>query len=156
VEDPAVPAPGSGRVLISYAHDDRAHEQQVLEFSEFLRANGVDALIDVEVAGRPQYWPDWMSNQIRRGYVLVIGSPDYKAAAEDRPPAHERKGVRWEARLLKDAFYSDQAAARDRILPVLLPGRTTRDLPDWLSPGAATYYPVRAFTWRAPRTCCAC
>ena len=130
VEDPAVPAPGSGRVLISYAHDDPAHEAQVLEFYEFLRANGVDALIDVEVAVRPQYWPDWMSAQIRQGgYVLVIGSPDYRAAAEDRLPAQERKGVRWEARLLKDAFYSNHAAARDRILPVLLPGRTTEDLP---------------------------
>jgi hypothetical protein len=76
VEDPAVPTPGLGRVLISYAHDDRAHEAQVLEFSEFLRAHGVDALIDVEAAGRPQYWPDWMSEQIRQGgYVLVIGSP---------------------------------------------------------------------------------
>src|SRR4029450_7829144 len=37
-------------------------------------------------------------------------------------------------------------AARHRLLPVLLPGRTTDDLPDWLSPGAATYYPVTAFT----------
>src|SRR5215218_8427942 len=85
MEDPAVPAPGSGRVLISYAHDDPAHEARVLEFSEFLRAHGVDALIDVEVAVRPQYWPDWTSEQIRQGgYVLVIGSPDYRAAAEDR------------------------------------------------------------------------
>jgi len=96
---------------------------------------------------RPQYWPGWMSAQIRRdGYVLVIGSPDYKAAAEDRLPAQERKGVRWEAQALKDAFYSDHAAARDRILPVLLPGRTTEDLPDWLSPDAATYYAVTSFT----------
>ena len=32
-----------------------------------MSANGVDALIDAEVAGRPQYWPDWMSAQIRQG-----------------------------------------------------------------------------------------
>jgi len=64
----------------------------VLEFCEFLRANGVDALIDVEVAVRPQDWPDWMSDQIRQGgYVLVIGTPDYRAAAEDRLAAQERK-----------------------------------------------------------------
>jgi WD40 repeat protein len=133
--------------MISYAHDDPAHEGQVLKFSEFLRANGVDALIDVEVAVRPQYWPDWMSTQIREGgYVLVIGSPEYRAAAEDRFPAQERKGVRWEARLLKDAFYTNHAAARDRILPVLLPGRTIEDLPDWLSPGAATHYSVTSYT----------
>jgi WD40 repeat protein len=123
------------------------HEAQVLQFYEFLRANGVDALIDAEVAGRPQYWPDWMSAQIRQGgCALVIGSPDYRAAAEDRLPAQERRGVRWEARMLKDAFYTNHAAARDRILPVVLPGRTTEDLPDWLSPGAATYYSVASFT----------
>ena len=29
---------------------------------------------------------------------------------------------------------------------MLLPGRTTEDLPDWLSPGAATYYAVTSFT----------
>ena len=64
----------------------------MLEFCEFLRANGVDALIDVEVAVRPQDWPDWMSDQIRQGgYVLVIGTPDYRAAAEDRLAAQERK-----------------------------------------------------------------
>jgi hypothetical protein len=71
------------------------------------------------------------------------------AAAEDRLPANERKGVRWEVRALKDVFYADHAAARDRILPVLLPGRTIDDLPDWLSPGAATYYAVSAFTVEA-------
>jgi hypothetical protein len=117
VADSSAPGLGSGRVLISYAHEDPAHERQVLEFYEFLRAHGVDALIDVEVAGRPQYWPDWMSAQIRHGgYVLVIGSPGYRAAAEDRLPAQERRGVRWEARALKDAFYTNHAAARDRIL----------------------------------------
>jgi hypothetical protein len=133
VEDPAVPAPGSGRVLISYAHDDPVHEAQVLEFSEFLRAHGVDALIDVEVAGRPQYWPDWMSAQMRQGgYVLVIGSPDYRAAAENRLPAQERRGVRWEARLLKDAFYFDHDAARDRILPVLVNTKSSAGRPSIL------------------------
>lgn len=65
-EDPTVPARGSGRVLIRYTHDDRAHEQ-VLEFYKFLRANGVDARIDVEVAVRPQYWPGWMRAPIRHG-----------------------------------------------------------------------------------------
>jgi hypothetical protein len=39
-------------------------------------------------------------------------------------------GVRWEARLLKDAFYSDHAAARDRIVPVLLPGLTSDQQPN--------------------------
>jgi hypothetical protein len=93
VEDPALLAPGSGRVLTSYAHDDQAHEGQVLEFYDFLRANGIDALIDAEVAVRPQYWPDWMSAQIRHGgYVLVIGSPDYRAAAEERLPPRNAKG----------------------------------------------------------------
>ena len=56
-----------------------------------LRAHGIDALIDVEVAARPQYWPDWMSAQIREGgYVLVIGSPDYRAVAEDRLPENAK------------------------------------------------------------------
>lgn len=72
-----------GQALISYAGDDAAHEAQVIAFCEFLRGHGVDALIDREVADRPQYWPDWMSWQIRTvRYILVIASPDYRAASQ--------------------------------------------------------------------------
>ena len=88
-----MPAPGPGRVLISYAHDDPAHEAQVLEFSEFLRAHGVDPRIDVEVAVRPQYWPDWMSDQIRQGGYVLVGFHGLSGRGEDRLPAQQRKGV---------------------------------------------------------------
>jgi hypothetical protein len=42
--------PTAGRVLISYAHDTPEHEAQVWSLCEFLRENGVDALIDREAA----------------------------------------------------------------------------------------------------------
>lgn len=38
------------RVLISYAHDDQAHMERVREFWLFLRANGVDARLDLPAA----------------------------------------------------------------------------------------------------------
>lgn len=142
-EDFEAPTRGAPRVLISYAHDDLGHESQVHALYQLLRSYGIDAVIDLEAADRPQYWPDWMSRQIRENeFILVIGSPQYRQSAEGLLPADQRKGVRWEARMLKDLFYADEGAARNRILPVLLPGRTAADLPDWLSPGAATHYEI--------------
>ncbi len=72
---------GPGCVLTSYAHDGPGHQAQVLALYDFLRARGIDAVIDHEVADLPLYWPDWMSQQVREG------------ARSDRRPAHRLAAV---------------------------------------------------------------
>src|SRR5664280_3125755 len=76
---------GSVRVLISYAHDNEAHAELVRAFWTFLRREGIDARLDVTAATERQFWPQWMSEQIREArFVIVIASPAYGERAEDR------------------------------------------------------------------------
>lgn len=76
------------RVLISYAHDDPAHEARVRDFYRFLRNSGVDARIDLLAAERRLDWTEWMTEEILAAErVLVIASPEYKRRAEGRATA---------------------------------------------------------------------
>ena len=70
------------RVFVSYAHDDAAHEERVREFWLFLRANGIDARLDLPAAEQRQDWAQWMTRQVRDAdRVLVVASPEYKRRA---------------------------------------------------------------------------
>jgi len=137
-----------GRVFISYAHDDDdEHADQVREFWRFLRANGIDALLDLPAGEIRQDWSLWMLRGIRDSRrVIVVASPQYRRRADGDALAGEGAGVQWEARLLRDLVYEDPEDALDRIVPVVLPGSAPADLPVWLSPGSHTHYTVEDFT----------
>ncbi|WP_410616310.1 SEFIR domain-containing protein [Amycolatopsis sp. lyj-109] len=136
------------QVFLSYAKepDDPSHQESVLRLWEFLRACGVDADLDLGETHERRDWPLWMGAQLREAdYVLVIASPAYRRSAEGRGGAHEERGVQWEARLIRDAFYADRHAVK-RFVPVVLPGRSPDDVPDFLAPATSTVYPVSDFT----------
>ena len=156
-ETPAEPAgsaaPGEGpagspvRVFISYAHDDQAHEDRVRQLWMFLRGQGIDARLDLPAAEQRQDWAQWMTQEVRDAdYVLVIASPDYKRRAEGDAAPDEGRGVQWEARLIREVFYTDQDAGLRRFLPVVLPGGSADDLPMWLAPVSASHYLVTDYS----------
>jgi outer membrane protein OmpA-like peptidoglycan-associated protein len=88
----------------------------------------------------------WMGDQVREAdHVLVIASAVYRERAEGRADAGTGRGVQWEARLIRDAFYADQGAL-DRFVPVVLPGQSVEGVPDFLGPATSTVYTVRNFT----------
>jgi hypothetical protein len=135
------------RVLISYAHGDPEHEVLVRQFWAFLRAEGVDAVLDVAAAIQRQFWPQWMSEQIRRArFVLVAASAGYKQRAEGGGIAGAGRGVRWEARQLQELLYADVAEGMRKVIPVVLPGGNSADIPDWLFPVGGTTYTVSEYT----------
>ncbi|MGW3603291.1 CHAT domain-containing protein [Micromonospora sp. NPDC005161] len=135
------------RVLISYAHGDPAHEEDVRRFWTLLRAEGVDARLDVTAASQRQFWPQWMSEQICQArFVIVVGTPTYRERAEGRAAASVGRGVRWEARQLQELLYADMETGTQKIVPVLLPGGEETDLPDWLQPGGGTTYRIATLT----------
>jgi tetratricopeptide (TPR) repeat protein len=137
----------STRVFISYAHDDTDHQRAVQSLWVFLRQCGIDACVDLTAAEEPQDWPAWMADQLRAcDYVLVVGSPEYRRRAEGRAEPDVGRGVRWEARQVQELLYRDRDAGRRRVLPVLLPGRTVEDLPDWLTPVSSTTYRVTDYS----------
>ncbi|MEV7038743.1 TIR domain-containing protein [Amycolatopsis sp. NPDC051061] len=135
-------------VFISYAwdSDDPSHGQSVRRLWELLRSCGIDAQLDLDAAQQRQDWPLWMGRQIREAdYVLVIASRAYRERAEGRSGPDQGRGVQWEARLIRDAFYADQHAL-NRFIPVVFPGQSVDGVPDFLSPASSTVYTVRDFT----------
>ncbi|GAB7192887.1 hypothetical protein NUM3379_35960 [Kineococcus sp. NUM-3379] len=137
----------SPRVLISYAHDDPGHEERVRRFWTFLLACDVDAQLDLLAANEQQDWSEWMSRELRTArFVVVVASPAYRERAEGRSPAGTGWGVEWEARLLRDLVARDEERAREVLVPVVLPGGSVEDLPDWLTPTIRTHFRVDDFT----------
>ncbi|NUT94982.1 MAG: TIR domain-containing protein [Saccharothrix sp.] len=134
------------RVFISYAHDSDDHVEHVRHLWMFLRRCGVDAKIDRVAAQRRQDWALWMGDQIRAAdHVLVVASKAYREHAEGRSAPDVGRGVQWEARLIRDAFYRDQHAL-GRFVPVVLPGQSKEGVPDFFAPASSTVYTVRDYT----------
>ncbi|WP_460916864.1 CHAT domain-containing protein [Plantactinospora veratri] len=135
------------RVFISYAHQDSDHGELVRRLWLLLRSLGVDAKLDVTATAHRQFWPDWMSEQVREAaFVLVVASPAYRERGEDRGDRSTGRGVRWEARLLKERWYADPEAGLRSILPVVLPDGDVDGLPDWLVPVGGSVYHVPELT----------
>lgn len=135
------------RVFISYAHGDPEHEQQVRQLWRFLCEQGVDARLDLAAAERRQDWSVWTLQQIRAArFVIMIASPAYRRRAEGDALASEGRGVQWEAGLIRQEVYADQKAALNRFLPVILPGCSAADIPQWMGPTTTTHYTITDYT----------
>jgi hypothetical protein len=135
------------RVFISYAHESTEHVETVRRLWELLRANGVDAQLDLAASAVRQDWVLWMTGQLQRSdYVLVIASAAYRRRSEGTAGAAEGRGVQFEAAILRDLLYADRAEWTRRMLPVILPGASTDGLPVWIGPAAGTTYRVPDLT----------
>jgi hypothetical protein len=128
-------------VFISYCHED-THGSGIRELWLLLRSCGVDARIDLAAAERRQDWALWMADQIRHAdHIVVIASRAYRRYAEGRGDPMTGRGVQWEARLIRDAFYRDQRSL-NRFLPVVLPGQSIDGVPDFLAAATSTVYHI--------------
>ena len=112
----------------------------------FLRANGIDARLDLPAADRRQDWAQWMTRQvIEADRILVVASPGYRQGADGDCGPHDGRGVQWEARLIRERFYGAQDEGLQVVLPVVLPDCSPADLPLWLAPMSTTHYQVTAY-----------
>jgi TIR domain/N-6 DNA Methylase len=137
------------RVFISYAHGNPEHEDHVRRLWRFLCEQGIDARLDRPAAEQRQDWSVWMLQQIRAArFVLMIASPEYRRRAEGEALASEGRGVQWEAGLIREEVYADQKVALNRFLPVVLPGVSAADIPQWMGPTTTTHYTVSDYTVR--------
>ncbi len=103
------------RVFISYSHQDADYENNVLNFSNKLRSEGVDANVDLYEDSPSEGWPRWMENQIREAdFVLVISSKSYydKCYSENKG-----KGVSWEVNIVYQQIY-DSKSENTKFIPV--------------------------------------
>ncbi|WP_433262363.1 toll/interleukin-1 receptor domain-containing protein [Actinosynnema sp. CS-041913] len=129
------------RVFISYAHEDPLHIGQVGLFAELLRQFGVDARLDANHPVPGQDWAGWIRDEIDNAdYIIIIASPEYRAAADGTTPGDRSRGVQTEVALLRDRLHQDRPTWTRRLLPVVLPGYRSSDIPDFLHPGTSDHY----------------
>jgi hypothetical protein len=137
------------RVFISYAHDSAAHQDHVREFATFLRVRaGIDARLDVWADdGRRRDWSRWAIQQFdRANFVIAIASPKFRERADGRAPYGEGRGVEFEGAIMRNKMTEDQQAWIRRILPVVLPGHSVAEIPEFLFPYSATHYVIESIT----------
>ncbi|MCR3752899.1 CHAT domain-containing protein, partial [Lentzea californiensis] len=77
--------------------------------------------------------------------MLVVASATYRERAEGRSGPDTGRGVQWEARLIRDAFYA-HSDGLDRFVPVVLSGQSAEGVPDFLAPASSTVYHVTDFS----------
>lgn len=92
------------KVFISYAWEGEELAEKILGFSNALRANGVDAIIDQYEENPDMGWPIWMEKQIELSdFVLVVSTKTY---LDKFNQMCEGKGVTWEVSSIYQSLYN--------------------------------------------------
>ena len=134
-------------MLICYAHDSEEHKEQVRAFAEFLIGNGIDARMDSWYLDQRRDWQLWATHEIGAAdFVLVIASPKCRLVGDGNNAPDEHRGLRSEMNLLREYYHAEPDVWLRRILPVVLPGRSVREIPVFLQPRTADHYFVKEFT----------
>jgi hypothetical protein len=107
------------KVLISYSHDSPEHEERVLTFTDRLRGDGIDCMIDQYVLVPEGGWPLWMERQIEDSdFVLMVCTETYFRRVMDKEEPGKGLGVRWEGRLIYHSIYKAEMR-NTKFIPVL-------------------------------------
>ena len=122
------------KVFISYSHQDADYEKKVLEFSNKLRSEGIDASVDLYEESPSGGWPRWMENQIRESdYVLVLCSKSY----HDKFYSDKKgKGITWEVNIIYQYLY-DECVETKKFIPVFFENGEEQYIPT----------PIKGFTY---------
>src|SRR5271165_2066441 len=117
------------RVFISYSHDSREHCDQVLEFAQQLRRDGIDAKLDQFEELPAQGWPLWCARQILdAGYVLLICTEIYRKRFFGLEEFGNGRGVKWEAKIIQNILYYEEI--NTGFIPVLFNDSDSRCIPE--------------------------
>lgn len=127
------------KVFISYTHDSREHADKILSFSNSLRSEGIDTILDQYETSPSEGWPRWMDRQVRNAdFVLMVCTPTYFR----RVMGEEKEGVGlggiWEGNLIYQHLYNN-GMVNNNFIPILFDGYSYNDIPTPLQ-GATHYY----------------
>jgi len=132
----------SPTVFISYAHDNTAHEERVLAFSNKLLTHYINSNCDQYIEdGNPERgWPNWMEENIRvSDFVLIVASERYLERFEGRAKAGTGLGAKWESTLTVNEIYQNDSTNKKHI-PIVFDAADKKYIPTFLQP--FTYYNV--------------
>lgn len=136
------------RVYISYSRDSDEHTMQVLEFSSFLRTDaGVDTHLDLWYDDGRRDWAAWAVDQVGLAdFIVAIASPEYKRIVDGHGASTAGSMAEIDGALIRNSHSRNLSGATRRVLPVVLPGRSEGEIPEFLCPASATNYVVPDFT----------
>ena len=131
-------------VFISYSQDSIAFADQVLSFSNQLRREGIDTILDQYEEAPAEGWPRWMENSINNAdYVLVIGSKGYYDKIYGNVDQGKGRGVKWEGNLIYQKLYMSDTI-NTKYIPVVFDEKDLVHIPTPLQ--GSTYYNVSSTT----------
>lgn len=126
------------KVFISYTHDSKDHADKVLLFSNKLRSEGIDTVLDQYEDSPPEGWPKWMDRQIKNAdYVLMICTSTYYKRVIGEEKIGIGLGGIWEGSLIYQHLYNG-ALMNTKFIPVLTDSSSFDDIPTPLQ--GATHY----------------
>ncbi|WP_328455912.1 MULTISPECIES: SEFIR domain-containing protein [unclassified Amycolatopsis] len=136
------------RVFVTYSHDTPEHKELVEKFARFLRAAiGLDVHLDAWYDNRRRDWSLWAVEHLTKAdFILVIASPEYKRRADGTAASDEGRGAQFEAGIIRDNLTRDLRRETERVLPVILPGRSVDEIPVFLNGHSTTRYHIDEFT----------
>lgn len=127
-------------VFISYSQDSVTFADQVLAFSNKLRSEGIDAILDQYEEAPPEGWPRWMENSINKAdYVIVVGSKGYYDKIYGNVAQGKGRGVKWEGNLIYQKLYMSDSINK-KYIPVVFDEKDLENIPTPLQ--GSTYYNV--------------
>jgi hypothetical protein len=138
----------SPRVFVSYAQDSERHNEQVRIMSTLLRRDyGLNAHLDKWYENERRDWTRFAIEQIEQAnFVLAVASPAFRERADGSGDGTHGRGARFEGSVLRNKMMQNQAEWLPRILPVVLPGCSIEDIPEFLLPFSASHYRVEEVT----------
>ncbi|MBR3917951.1 MAG: TIR domain-containing protein [Clostridia bacterium] len=126
------------KVFISYSQDSVELADQVLQFSNHLRQEGIDTSLDQYEESPPEGWPRWMERQIEESdFVIIIGSSGYQQKVLGKTDGG--KGVKWESNIIYQKLYMS-GSDNNRFIPVVFEDDDLKYIPTPIQ--GATYYNV--------------
>jgi TIR domain len=101
----------------------------VLALANRLRQDGIDAYIDQYAQPPPEGWPMWMEAQIKSSnFVLLVCTETYLRRVEQRKEPGKGRGVLWEAHLIYNTLYFEDAAVQ-KFIPILFADTPVSSIP---------------------------
>jgi tetratricopeptide (TPR) repeat protein len=134
-------ATGTPRVFVSYSHDSQGHRENVADFVQELRRQGINAWVDQFVESTPPLsWPAWMADQIDEAdFVLLVITETYVRRFRRHEEPGRGLGVRWEGAIITSELYYD-VHDRVKFIPVIVSPTDVRLIPPPLS--LTTWYVI--------------
>ena len=120
--------------FVSWAHSDDAWEAAVLGFANVLRAEGIDAHVDLYDRHKAVDWQLYGTKWIERAdFVLIVTSAAYKERWGMESPAGTGAGVAREAVTLRGLFDDDRDNFLRKVRVILLAGVEPSTIPQDIS-----------------------